>query len=242
MQSFLAPALALLAILAPVGAAQDKGRLPEKPVKEERTGVEFQRTLPAAGGGTHTLVGTGVRTRTIFNVKVYAIGYYVDLPAAIRVLGKYKELKAERLEKNQEFGQDVVLGDHGKTLRLVLVRDVDAEDMREAFEDELQPRLKEKSKPADLESSQKIMDTFRGYFGTNMKEGDTIVFTWQPGGKLYTSVNNQEKGVIESHTLCWALFDIFLGPDAISPSARNNFLQGLHAELRRTAVAAKSNN
>lgn len=219
-------------LLAVPAGAQD-----QKPVVEEETGIAFARTLEAAGGGTHTLVGTGVREKTVFNVNVYAIGYYVDVKAAVAALGKYQELKAERIEKNKEFAQSILTADYGKTIRLVLARDVDAEDMREAFEDQLQPRLKAKSKPEDLEQTQKLMAAFRGYFGENMKEGDSVVFTWQPGGKLHTTVNGVEKAALESHTLCWALFDVYLGPDAISTSARNNFLRGLHGELQRARQA-----
>lgn len=230
--------LVLALALAPVLPAQEKGGKLEgaaqKSVTEPRTGIEFPVALPVLGGSaTHTLAGVGVRTRTVFNVKAYAVGFYVDAPAALAALRRHSELKAENAEKDKQFAADIVAGDFGKTLRLVMARDVSAEDMAEAFSEQLEPRMKGKSKPEDLEETGKILATFRGYFGESMKVGDEIVFTFTPAARVTTTINGQQKGAIESRTLAWALFDIYLGEKAISASARQAFLRGMREHLGR---------
>src|SRR5262245_54398725 len=52
-------------------------------VTEPNTQVKFPVQL-AASSGAQVLTGTGVRTRTVLKVKVYAFGLYVDSAAADR--------------------------------------------------------------------------------------------------------------------------------------------------------------
>jgi len=233
---FLGALLLLAPRLAPQEAGKRLQKASETTVTEPKTGVAFPTWIASLGSGTkHELTGVGARTRTIFGIKVYAMGFYIDARRASRLLVQYKDRKDRRIEKDKRFAAELLRDDFGKSLRLVMARDVDAEDMREAFEDVLAPRIKSRARDKEDRKGMEALQTFRGYFKEDPKKGDELVFTWEPGGKLYTRITGKDMPVIESPTLCWALFDAYLGNDPVSEKARAAFIRGVPELLRKYA-------
>lgn len=218
-------ALALLAsapATATVIATASRQASQEVPVlREPRSEVAFPRWGPAVGGeALHTLVGMGVRTKTIFGVKVYAAGLYVDAAAAREALARWKGVGAQALAEDRAFRQALAHGSFGRSLRLVFCRDVDAEDVREAFEESLGPRVKAAAKRG-LPGGEEALRRFRGFFDAGeLEEGDEIVFSAWPDGRLVTRVKGREPRVVESQALCQALFDVYLDQDPIQERLR----------------------
>jgi hypothetical protein len=161
---------------------------------------------------TFRLTGMGVRTKTIFNVKVYALGYYVEPVGAARALAKWKGVPHAKLVKDGRFFGALLKDGFGRSVRLVMTRKVDASDMRDAFEKELRPRVRAVAKNWKMLGGEKALEQFRGYFDLNkLTKGTELVFTWMPGGKLHVSVAGVVKPTIENEALCWSLFDIWFG-------------------------------
>jgi len=232
--------LALLPLL-PVSPTGPQEQIPT--VQEPETDVRFPVTITVVDKDTqHDLVGVGVRVKRKFfmDFNVYAMGFYLDQEGALEALREPAgKLSASKLETSKKF-REALLGDtFGKTMRLVMVRDVDADDMAEAFEDVLWPRIKEyvidkkdrDKEQRDRTAAKQALDTFRGYFEKEAEEDQVMDFTWLPGGKLYAVVDGKRHKVVQNEALSWALFDVFLGDDPISEDANEAFHEGLHELL-----------
>lgn len=60
---------------------------------------------------------------------------------------------------------------------------------------------------------------FRNQFNNKMVKGTEIFFR-NSGYTLYTYINGKNTSAIDNHTLCSALFNVFLGPNPISISTK----------------------
>ncbi len=233
---FILTFLAALALPLAATTFQDE---PVKTVEEPETEVAFPVTLTVLPktekreAVSHQLSGVGVREKTIFKVDVYALGFYMDEEAALPALKKAAEdLSASKLEKSAAFRKALLGDDFGKTMRLVMVRDVDAEDMSEAFDDALWPRMKAHSdKEQDRIAAKAALAEFRGFFEKEAKDKQVLDFTWMPGGLMYAVVDGKRFPVVKSESLCRALFDVFVGDDPISGGAKKDIFKNLHSKL-----------
>lgn len=234
--------LLLICALTTVGAAwawQD----PAPVVKEAETGIPFPTWINAPRGeksAREDLLGTGAREKTVFKVNVYAIGLYADMTTALPALTKAAgALERKKAIKDTGFQQALLRDDIGKSLRWVMARDVDGEDIAEAFADSLEPRIKAMAKTeAERTAVAAAVKTFRAYFTTELTEGTELLFHWEPGGRLHTLVGGVNKGVIVNLTLCAALFDIYLGADPISSGAKAHVLEGAWQQIQIAAQVA----
>jgi hypothetical protein len=179
----LAAAAALLALAVPA-RAQD--------VTEPRSGVRF----PGLADGM-SLLGTGVRTRSVLKVKVYAIGLYVDGEALKGPLAPFKGRTT-----SPDFYQALVWGDFPRQVTLKFVRDVTRDQIQGAFRDALTRADKAKT------------DAFLAYFG-DTKSGQEYVLRWVPGRGLVSTVAGQEKPAIDDKNFAAAVFGIWLGDKPI---------------------------
>lgn len=193
---------------------------------DPETGVVFPVRLQVPGGDAmHTLVGTGVRTKTFLRVKVYAFGLYVDAPAAQSALAAWAGRSAADLERDASFYGELLKDNFAKTLRLVMTRNVDGATMAEAFENALGPRVRRAGQEMGMPGGEEALATFRGYFSlSKLTKGSELVFSWVPGGKLVTTIQGKTEGEIASPALCWALFDVYLGADPISPGGKKTVI------------------
>jgi hypothetical protein len=177
------PATILLALaFAAPALAQD--------VAEPKSGVKF-----AAKSGDMSLLGVGLRTRTMLKVKVYAVGLYVADSALAGPLAAFKG-KTD----TAPFYKELAWGDFGKQIVMKFTRGVSTDQIRGAFRETLQGTSK--------------LDQFLGYFG-DTKEGEEYVLTWKPGGVLATKVAGVEKPEIADKTFAAAVFGIWLGEKPI---------------------------
>lgn len=211
-----------------------------KSIKEPKTEILFPLVLPAAGTQMkHLLVGAGARTKTIFGVKVYAVGFYLDGERALGELTRYKIDNPKKLQKNPRFYERFMHENFGKSIRIVMARDVDSDDMREAFDDVLRPAVRKRSKDQEQQDALTALNKFIGYFKSELRKGDELIFTWQ-NGTLFTSYNRREMGQLQSPTLAYALFDVYLGQDPVSDRAKEGFFTGLPQFFRRLEMYRNS--
>ncbi len=198
----------------------------EESVLESKSNVAFPVRLQVpAGEDFHTLVGMGLREKTVFKVDVYAFGLYVDAPRAASALENWNGRSARELEKDESFYEELLKDNFGKTLRLLMTRDVSGDDMADAFEDALGPRVARAAEEMGMPAGDEALTQFRGYFSVEELTKETeLVFTWLPGGTLVTSVQGEVKGEIQSAALSWALFDVYLGDHPISKGGKKSVI------------------
>ena len=186
-------------------------------VTEPNSGVAFPVKLTTPTGAEHALTGTGIRTKTFLKVKVYAFGLYVDGAAATAGLASFAGKDAKALEKDQTFYGALLQMRFPMTLRLVMTRDVGGEDMAEAFDGALRPRVIQAAAEKNMPGGEAALETFRGYFSVGeMTKDSELLFTCTPDGTLASSVKGTANPPLASPALCWALFDVYLGEKPIS--------------------------
>lgn len=226
MMRFLSPLLAV-ALLGSAGVALGQGT-----IAEPSSGVPFPYHVSAPGGGDHVLMGTGIRTKTFLKVKVYAFGLYVDSAAAAAALAGYAGKDHRALQKDAEFYGELLELQFPMTLRLVMTRDVGGEDMADAFDGALRPRVQRAAADRNMPGGEDALATFRGYFSVEeMTKDSELLFSCGPGGTLASRVKGEDRPPIESPALCWALFDVYLGPKPISGDGKKSVIANFPALL-----------
>lgn len=219
----LLTALALAALAAPAAAQS---------VNEPSSGVAFPVSMAVADGSTQVLLGTGLRTRTMLNVKVYAFGLYVDQAAARTALTSFAGKTAEQLAADQTFYAALLRMGFPMTMRLVMTRNVSGEQMSEAFDGALRPRVVAAA-GRNMPGGEEALATFRGYFSVDrLTEGAELVFTCTADGAFHSKVAGEQKAVINNRALCWALFDVYLGANPISSGGKRTVIARTPEALR----------
>jgi hypothetical protein len=214
-----------LRIVAPIAAAIVLALAPaallaqERGVEERSTRVSFPATL-TAGGHRLAVSGAGVRKRFLF--KVYAGAFYLDPIAAHAALARYRGVKAKDLVEDERFARDLVNADFAKAVALRLVRDVSAADMRKALLDGIS-----KTAPPDAAARD-----FVSKVSSDLKAGDSLVFTWLPGGRCLLAHNGERTADVQNAPLAAALQRIWLGPEPISIELKEHMLERIPAMLR----------
>lgn len=200
--------------------------------RDPGTGVEFPTSLtPPGGTAAQALTGTGVRTRTMLKVKVYAFGLYVDAAGAKSALGAWAGKPAAQLQGDNAFYAKLLERGFAMTLRLVMTRDVDGSTMAEAFDGALRPRVQEAAGKG-MTGGEAALDQFRGFFADQVTKGTELVFACTPEGRFTTSIAGAQKPDIESPALCWALFDVYLGAKPISSDGKKSVVASFPALLQ----------
>ncbi|MDP6942073.1 MAG: chalcone isomerase family protein [Planctomycetota bacterium] len=203
---------------------------------EPRTELEFAQVATWPGSKTsQTLLGVGVRDKTFLRVKVYALGLYVDPVGAAKALDKWQETSVKKMQKDNKFYDALLNGKFSKTMRWVFVRDVDGEDIAEAFEDSLEPRLKtlaknekgKKGSEARAAAAKTGLKTLKSWFTEEIEDGQELVFAWHPGGKLIVQLEGKLIGELTSEHVSTALFDTAIGEDTVAEDAREDFPTGV---------------
>jgi hypothetical protein len=166
-------------------------------IAEPRSGQKFSARL-----GDASLLGVGLRTRTIAQVKVYAVGLYVaDSALAGPLKGK---------AGTPGLCRELVNGDFRKQIVLKFVRDVSTEQIRDAFRDA-------------LKGTGVNADTWLSYFG-NTRSGQEYVIAWTPGIGLETKVAGVSKPPLNDKGLASAVFGIWLGAKPIQDDIKKDLV------------------
>lgn len=222
--------------------------IPTAETEEEReTGVKFSTELQPPGGPAderdQQLLATGCREK--FWINVYAYGVYLDHVGAYAKLSQMvaggAAVKLSRKDVQRINDPAIARG-----LRLVMVREINAEDLREAFEDELTPRLIDTfGEPKWRKENKAHLATFRNYFADDVADGTELVFVWRPGvkqgdpGGLSTTIAGKTVGSIPSSDLAWALFDCYVGDSPVSKDDVETMAKELPDQLRAGRKATK---
>jgi Chalcone isomerase-like len=196
-----------LALVAALCTAAAGARAQE--VTEPGSGVRFP-----AHDGEKTLLGVGLRSRTILKVKVYAIALYVADSALAGPLAGHKGRTA-----SPAFAKAVVEGDFPKEVRLRLTRDLTAEQIQGAMREALR-----KAEPTRLQQ-------FVSYFPA-LKTGDEIVLRALPGGTLETIMVGQEKPAIADRTFTQAVFGVWLGEEPVQEEIKKGLVSRAEGVLK----------
>jgi hypothetical protein len=169
----------------------------QETVKENSTGKVFPATITASMDGKSypmAITGTAVRKKVI--IKVYAIAHYMQDPPS----GKEKELYAGVLKDGK-----------AKQITMEFVRDVGVDKIRDAYRD----GFKENAGKDEFPTISQQVEQFIGYFGGDVKENDTFILRWLPGGVIQAQVQGVEKPAITNPTFARVLWSIWFGEDSI---------------------------
>jgi hypothetical protein len=158
-------------------------------------GVTMPDTQEVAGK-TLRLNGMGTRLATIFSVKVYVLGLYVETPS--------------------RDADAIVAAEERKRLQMHFVRDVEAGKLHEAFSEAFRkndalPRLRTE------------LDTLNAYIAP-MKTGDTVVLTYVPGEGTEVVIKGQRKGLIAGADFARTLWSVWLGAFPPNPEIKLGIL------------------
>jgi len=181
-----AAALATLSLVSAAAfAAQDT-------VTEPKSGVVFPAKV-----GSLSLLGLGLRTKTMLKVKVYAVGLYV---ADTALSGTLKPFKGKTT--TEPFFKELTGGDFEKQITMVFTRDVTAAQIQESFREDLQAY------------DQHRVNLFVSFFG-DIKTGQQVTLHWASGGTLETTVGGLGKVPIKDKAFSEAVYSIWLGAKPI---------------------------
>ncbi len=159
-------------------------------------GVEFPETSKVANQAL-LLNGAGLRTATWFNVRVYVAGLYVPTKA--------------------KTASEILAQPYPKLLRMVFLRDVDAEDMQKAWS-----KTFESNCAKECDALQAPLKQLQGMM-QSLKKGDHQVYTFEKD-TVRVSINGQEKGKLAGEKVSQFLLSTWLGDHPPSESLRNGLL------------------
>jgi Chalcone isomerase-like len=166
-------------------------------IVEPRSGTKF-----ATKEGDTSLLGVGLRTKTIAKVKVYAVGLYV---ADSAISGPLKGKAG-----SSDLYRELVNGDFKKMVVMKFLRDVSTSQIRDAFSESM--------KGAGGQSQEWI-----NYF-TDIRSGQECVISWVPGVGLTTRVAGVDKPPIDDKSLAAAVFSIWLGDKPVQEDVKKDLV------------------
>lgn len=161
--------------------------------------VNFPDSL-TAGEANLVLNGLGLRKATFLGVKVYVAGLYLP-------------------QKANDTGQ--ILGvDRPWRLVLHFVRDVEGDDIREAFSEGFDKSTDGKAEPLRprIEALNALVP--------DLKVGDRLVFTHNAGQGIAVEFNDAPKGAVDGADLAAAMLGIWLGSEPPNDDLKTGLLGG----------------
>ncbi len=178
----------------------------------------------------HHLLGTGVREKYFVGIDVYGFAWYVEKKKALPALKESysKGISMKKLLKDKRFHNAMMSDTYNKSMRWVMARDVDGEDVAEAFDEFLEPGIRDITEDDKaLRAGLKAMAEMRAYFASGeLEEEDELIFLWETGGHMHTYLNGRKLGKISNVHLSHALFDVFVGFDPVDEDGRENIYEG----------------
>jgi Chalcone isomerase-like len=158
-------------------------------------------TLPdqvSVGETTLVLNGLGLREATFLKVDVYVAGLYLP--------GKTTD------------PQRILDGDGPRRLQMTFVRDVGRADLVKGFAEGF-----EKNSGTAMAALRARLDRFDGFLA-DMKKGETMVFTWEPGSGVRVEIQGREQGLIEGADFGRALLAVWIGPHPPNQGLKSGLL------------------
>lgn len=165
-------------------------------------GVKLDDTIKVAGQDLK-LNGAGLRTWAVF--KVYAAGLY--LPEKKKTVPEIMALNGPR------------------RIKLVLLRDVNNEELGQAFMDGLNANSDKAEKAKFVNQTLKMGEIFASI--SKLSKGDTITNDWIPGQGMHVLVNDKRVGeVLPGIEFYNAFMRIWLGEKPVDNSLKQALLGG----------------
>ncbi len=170
------------------------------PVLEARTlaGVTLPDTVTVAGK-TLQLNGMGLRTKMMF--KIYVAGLYLEQPS-------------------RDAGQVV----SSTQVKRVVMHFLSGKATKARMDDAWYEGF-EANSPQQFAALKPKVDQLTGFFG-DMKPGDVIEFTIEPGTGTTAALNGSVKGTIEGDDFAAALLRVWFGGTPPSPELKQGMLGG----------------
>lgn len=164
----------------------------------ECVGIAFPDQLELDGKAL-TLNGLGLREATLLKVDVYVAGLYLERKSSdpATILGTEQSLR----------------------FAMQFVRDVERDDIVEAFEDGYE------SAAENLDALRDRIATLNGWM-PSIAEGDRMAFTYRPGKGLEIQVGETIKGTIPGADFARATLAIWLGDEPPNPEIKTGLLGG----------------
>jgi Chalcone isomerase-like len=165
----------------------------------ECIGVQVPDSVKA-GDTDLVLNGLGIRKATLLKVKVYVAGLYLP-------------------QKSGDAGK--ILGtDQPWQLSLHFVRDVDASDIRDAFDEGFK-----KATGGKIEALSKRIETLNAQM-VDFKEGQHLAYTYEPATGTVVDANGKIGGAIEGADFATTLLKISIGPEPPNEDLKAGLLGG----------------
>ena len=150
----------------------------------ECEGVAMEDSITQDGHAL-TLNGLGLRLATFLKIKVYVAGLYVPTKS--------------------DQAKTLINTDQPWRLKLSFVRSVDKGDMVSAWDDGFSENAK-----AELSALKDRIETLNSSM-EDLKEGETLMFSYTPGKGTNVEINGKPRTIIEGADFASALLSIWLG-------------------------------
>uniref|UniRef100_A0A7S2S0W0 Chalcone-flavonone isomerase family protein n=1 Tax=Rhizochromulina marina TaxID=1034831 RepID=A0A7S2S0W0_9STRA len=202
------------------------------PLEEATTGITLpgQLDFPGADGKPLLMcgLGCGPRLKKIgpLNVKVYAIGLYVEAGAA-KALEPFKSDSSSPALFEALFDQEKFFV---RKVLLTFARGVSSKQVTDAIAENLKAHLDEKI-------LEKFGTTLASGIGKSLDKGESIFFAWTAPESLVIGVRGKATGELSHPKLPYILFRGFLGPNTPIPPLRSSTAQGLPRLFQAAAGA-----
>jgi hypothetical protein len=184
------------ATLFVLAAAALAAVVPARPAAaRELAGITMPDTL-SVGDKTVKLNGLGLRKKAFF--KVYVGGLYL-----------------EALSKDAAA---ILASDQAKAVRMTFLRDVSKSQLKDAFVEGFENNAKEKA-AAQKAAIDKLYSLI-----PDVKETQSLSFSYLPGKGTTVTHGDKELGVIEGKEFAEALFSLWLGPKPPSEDLKKGML------------------
>lgn len=158
-------------------------------------------SLPDAvkvGGRSLVLNGLGIREATIFKVDVYVGGLY--------------------LPKRSKDAEAIIGLEAPKQIIMHFVRDVEAEKIAQTFQSGFEQNAGKRF--AKMKDRFQMLEAA----SVDMKVGDRLVLTYEPGKGSTISANGKTAGPIPGADFARVLFTIFIGPNPPNQGLKDGLL------------------
>jgi len=166
-----------------------------------------------------TFVGSGIRAKG--PISVYSIQMFVGN----RAKSALSAFKGKQLKGNKAFVEEFEKGSFQKTIQLKMLRTVGPQKMITSFNDAVSSRVPK----ATFKKISGNLDNLlsKSFTQSTSTKGTEITFSMTGGTSFSISVSGKNQGSIWSPALCKAFADIYVGPNAVSSSARDSIVAGV---------------